>query len=412
MTLDGISGTGQVTVRGGLLTAAGLALGVAVTNGLARFAYALILPAMRSDLGWNYTEAGWNNTANAIGYLAGAAIAFRAVRRVSPRRLFAANLWVTAAALTLTGLTADFILSAVLRFVAGAAGAVAFVAGSVLAANIFARDAARSATAIAVYFAGGGTAILLSGLTMPWLFAYAGDASWPYAWIGMGVVSVAMTLVAIGAARGVREHEIRAGDHGWIKRPFMPLLLAYGIFGVGYIAYMTFIIAWLREHGARAGEVALFWAVLGLATILAPPVWRRALAEWPGGRPLAAVLVAMAVGGALPLWQTTPAIMLVSAVMFGGSFFAAPTAIAVFSRKALPPSQWGEAIAGFTTLFALCQCFGPVLTGALSDAAGNLFAGLGFSAAILVVGAVIALRQNDLKVRPELTGVRTENLIP
>src|ERR1035437_1191686 len=396
MTLDGTSGTEQVTVRAGLLTAAGLALAVAVTNGFARFAYALILPAMRSDLGWNYTEAGWNNTANAIGYLAGAVVVFHAARHVGPRRLFAANLWVTSAALTLTGLTADFMLSAVLRFVAGA---VAFVAGSVLAANIFARDAARSATAIAVYFAGGGTAILLSGVTMPWLFAYAGDASWPYAWIGMGVVSVAMTLVAIGAARGVREPEIRVGDNGWIKRPVMPLLLAYGIFGVGYIAYMTFIIAWLREHGAQAGEVALFWAVLGLATILAPSIWRRALAVWPGGRPLAAVLVAMAVGGALPLWQTTPAVMLVSAVTFGGSFFAAPTAIAVFSRKALPPSQWGEAIAGFTTLFALCQCIGPGLTGALSDAAGNLFAGLGFSAAILVVGAVIALRQNDLKAR-------------
>ena len=83
---------------------------------------------------------------------------------------------------------------------------------------------------------------------------------------------------------------------------------------------MTFIIAWLREHGAQAGEIALFWAVLGLATILAPPVWRRALAEWPGGRPLAAVLVVMAVGGALPLWQTTTVVMLLSAVTFGGSF--------------------------------------------------------------------------------------------
>jgi MFS family permease len=104
MTLDGPPDTGQVTVRAGLLTAAGLALAVAVTNGFARFAYALILPAMRSDLGWNYTEAGWNNTANAIGYLAGAVVVFRVARRrrrgrrVGPRRLFAANLWVTAAA--------------------------------------------------------------------------------------------------------------------------------------------------------------------------------------------------------------------------------------------------------------------------------------------------------------------------
>jgi predicted MFS family arabinose efflux permease len=100
MMLDGPSDMGQVTVRGGFLTATGLALAVAVTNGLARFAYALILPAMSSDLGWNYTEAGWNNTANSIGYLAGAVIVFRAVRRISPHRLFAASLWVTTAALT------------------------------------------------------------------------------------------------------------------------------------------------------------------------------------------------------------------------------------------------------------------------------------------------------------------------
>ena len=55
--------------------ALGLSLGPAVSNGLARFAYGLLLPAMRDDLGWNYTQAGWVNTANAIGYLIGAVLA-------------------------------------------------------------------------------------------------------------------------------------------------------------------------------------------------------------------------------------------------------------------------------------------------------------------------------------------------
>ena len=49
-----------------------LAMAPAVSNGFARFAYALILPAMRADLGWTYSMAGWINTANAIGYLLGA----------------------------------------------------------------------------------------------------------------------------------------------------------------------------------------------------------------------------------------------------------------------------------------------------------------------------------------------------
>ena len=37
---------------------AGLAMGPAVGLGLGRFAYALLLPAMRADLGWSYAMAG------------------------------------------------------------------------------------------------------------------------------------------------------------------------------------------------------------------------------------------------------------------------------------------------------------------------------------------------------------------
>lgn len=62
-------------MRRGVLIACGLALGMAVVNGLARFACALVLPAMKADLGWSYTEAGSLNTTNAVGYLLGSYIA-------------------------------------------------------------------------------------------------------------------------------------------------------------------------------------------------------------------------------------------------------------------------------------------------------------------------------------------------
>ena len=41
-----------------LWQAAALALGAAVSLGLSRFAYALLLPPMRADLGWSYLTAG------------------------------------------------------------------------------------------------------------------------------------------------------------------------------------------------------------------------------------------------------------------------------------------------------------------------------------------------------------------
>jgi len=55
-----------------VVLAVGLALGAAVSLGVTRFAYGLLLPPMRADLQWSYTLAGAMNTANALGYLVGA----------------------------------------------------------------------------------------------------------------------------------------------------------------------------------------------------------------------------------------------------------------------------------------------------------------------------------------------------
>ena len=48
----------EITLARGLLVAFLLSFGPAVSNSFARFAYALILPAMRSDLHWSYSQAG------------------------------------------------------------------------------------------------------------------------------------------------------------------------------------------------------------------------------------------------------------------------------------------------------------------------------------------------------------------
>ena len=44
-----------------------LSLGAAISLGITRFAYGLLLPPMRADLGWSYTLAGAMNTGNALG---------------------------------------------------------------------------------------------------------------------------------------------------------------------------------------------------------------------------------------------------------------------------------------------------------------------------------------------------------
>ena len=58
-----------------------LSLAPTVGLGIGRFAYSLVLPDMRDALVWSYSAAGFMNTINAAGYLVGALLASRMIRR-------------------------------------------------------------------------------------------------------------------------------------------------------------------------------------------------------------------------------------------------------------------------------------------------------------------------------------------
>src|SRR5699024_11468321 len=86
----------------------GLAAGPLVALGLARFAYALLLPAMSDDLAWSYSAAGALNTTNAAGYLVGALLAAPLARALGTRRTFLLGTAVTALAVGLTATTSAY----------------------------------------------------------------------------------------------------------------------------------------------------------------------------------------------------------------------------------------------------------------------------------------------------------------
>src|SRR4051812_2465454 len=74
-----------------VVTAIGLSIAAAVALGFSRFAYGLLLPPMRADLGWTYVEAGAMNTANGAGYIVGALVAAWTAKRWGTVRAFVAG---------------------------------------------------------------------------------------------------------------------------------------------------------------------------------------------------------------------------------------------------------------------------------------------------------------------------------
>jgi MFS family permease len=381
------------------LVLTGLALGVTVTNGFARFAYGLILPAMKSEMGWSYAQAGWLNTANALGYIAGAILTMLLIRHISPSRLFAIGLVATALALLATGLYAALWWQTLWRIIAGVVGAMSFSTAGALTAGLFQGDPRRNALAIAILFgSGGGLGIVLAGAALPLMLDAWGPASWPMGWIVIGAISLSFVPLGLWAA-----FQLRAPIQPDISpvplpvRRILPELAGYAGFGLGYIVYLTFLSAWMTEQAASAGFIAFVWVVLGGSICLSPLVWRPVLSRYASGVPLALILTGIAVGSALPVILPGGPVLLVSAVVFGLSVFMAPGAVTSFTRQNLPPESWGRAISLFTVVFAMAQTAGPYGAGLVGDLTGNIGISLLVASGLLLLGAAIAMLQRPLR---------------
>ena len=374
--------------------------------GYARFAYALILPAMRTDLHWGYTAAGWLNTANAIGYFLGAVISLATIRRHGPRALFVAGLVLATLAVVATGFTRGMWLLSLWRVLSGVGAAPVFIAGGALASGLFRSDPTRNATAIMLFFAGGGQGILLSGLILPALFDAAGPGAWPLAWHVLGVLATVSALLSLwmilraGNALATPQAEPGTAHHPLPIAPMWREIAAYSTFAISYIVYLTFLIAWMRDQALPTSWVVGTWSALGIGSILGPLPWRRVFAGDPTGRPLALACAATSLSMLLPLlWGAAPVFVL-SAFLFGLSFFAVPSAITGFIRINLDQPRWGAAMALYTTIFAIGQTLGPVGAGLLSDATGKLAYGFAAAAALLLAGGLLATGQPRLKSVP------------
>jgi len=175
-----------------------------------------------------------------------------------------------------------------------------------------------------------------------------------------------------------------------------PMLAGYTLFGVGYIGYMTFVIALLRDQGASGTAVTVFYTLLGLAVIASARIWARLLDKARGGGALALLNALLGVATLLPVLTGAWPVVLASGLLFGAVFLSLVASTTAFVRHNLPETQWAAGISAFTILFAFGQIVGPTVVGWIADGAGGLARGFIYSAAALWLGALVAWRQRPL----------------
>lgn len=385
--------------------AVALSLGAAVSLGVTRFAYGLLLPPMRADLQWSYTLAGAMNTANALGYLLGALVTPRLMARYGPSRLLVGGALLASVFMGLSGFFTDAAPLLLQRLLAGAASALVFIAGGLLAARLGALQPQRMGLLLGLYYGGTGLGIVLSALLVPAMLEAAARVThgWAWAWWALAVACFAASAVLVWPARvlqALAQAPAAAAGIGEARRftwrSFAPGLAGYTMFGVGYIGYMTFVIALLREQGVGPGAVTLFYALLGVAVVASSRIWAGLLDRAKGGGALATLNALLGCATVLPALTAAWPLVLMSGVVFGAVFLSVVASTTALVRHNLPPTQWAAGISAFTIVFAAGQIVGPTVVGWIADGPGGLARGLVFSALALWVGALVAWRQKPL----------------
>jgi predicted MFS family arabinose efflux permease len=388
-------------------------MAAAVSLGMTRFAYALLLPPMREDLSWTYTLAGSMNTFNAVGYLIGALITPYMLKRWGAVLVLISGSFVASMLMAFTGFFSETPVLLLQRLLAGGVSASVFVSGGLLAARLGAHLPSQSGLLLGLYYGGTGWGIALSAVLVPAALLAANDQAlvhpWAWAWWSLALACFIMTLVLFVVRSPMKrwtseltlletKDAIPRGQAFQMHWPDWVFGLAgYGLFGVGYIGYMTFVVALLREQGASATEITLFYALLGLAVLASSRVWAGLLNRYRGGQSLSILNALLSLATVIPVITSSWPMMLVSGLLFGGVFLSVVASTTAMVKHNLVPSQWAAGISVFTVVFAVGQIIGPAMVGWIADGPGGLQRGLLFSAAVLLIGAVLAWQQKPVQ---------------
>lgn len=292
--------------------------------GLARFAYAPLVPALIQAHWFSSSSVVFLSAANLTGYLVGALIGQPLARRFSSTPV----LRVMMALVTLAFVACSQPLSIGWFFGWRLASGIAGGAIMVLAAATILPHVPRARRGLAggAIFLGIGVGIAGSGTVVPWLLGLGLQA----AWLGLAAISGALTLLTWHAwpAQGVASHALPAmppatdgvhvrADH----RPGLILLFGqYGLMAVALVPAMVFLVDFVeRGLGAGAAAGARFWVLYGVGAMMGPPLY-----GWLGDRlgprkALRIVLVVQSIAmGALSVGQSHA--WLGAAALMAGTF--------------------------------------------------------------------------------------------
>ena len=373
-----------------VVAALAAALMLAVAMGIGRFAFTPLLPIMQKDSGLSLAMGGWLATANYLGYLLGALSAARL--RVRPERIVPLSLAATALFTAAMAWTHEPAAWMALRLLAGVASAWVLIFTSTWALHRLAVHAAPGLRG--VMFAGVGLGIVIAGLLCMGFLRMGWSSG--SSWLALGAAALVLSACAVPAMAGsttdaasVAAPHARTSRHGVV-----PLALAYGVFGFGYIIPATFLPAMAKQ---RIADPALFgwaWPLFGLAGLVSTLIAGRLMVRYSNRRVWGVSHLIMGAGVCVPLLLGGMGGIVLSALCVGGTFMVI-TSAGIQEARRLAPHAPAPLMARLTVAFALGQILGPLCVSLLPAGPMGFALSLATAALLLGVSGVALLLGRD-----------------
>jgi predicted MFS family arabinose efflux permease len=380
-----------------------LALGglfaLAAAMGIGRFVYTPILPFMSEKLQLSADEAGLIAAANFLGYLVGALAGAAKSLPGKPRNWFLGGLLASALTSAAMAMTTDLWAFLAIRFFSGIASAFVLVFSTSLILERL--NAAGRGGLSALHFAGVGCGIAFSALLIGGLDFLGTD--WRGLWLASGAATLVFLLISLTLVplRTPQKSTHATGlppqstSRDYVNGGLVRLVLAYGLFGFGYVITATFVSTIARTTPSLQPSEPFVWLSVGICAAPSIFLWNKAAGAFGARRAFALACVLEAFGVALTVISEDPGLFLFGAALLGITFMGITALGLMEARRQASvggPAAIRQMLAILTASFGLGQVIGPWFAGRLHAVTGSFEAPSLAAATALLVAAALVVR--------------------
>ncbi len=351
--------------RSTLKVSLGGAAVVGVAFGMARYAYGLTLPAIRSEFGLSELLLGAIASGTFLGYLLGLLSGPRLSARRGPRAPTTVGGVCGVAGCALVAVAPTPLVLAMGAVVGGSAAGWVWAPYSDIVAQ--AVPLRHRPTVLAVITTGTSAGLLLlAGVAL-----IGASTSWRLTWAGIAVATVAAGVLNLRTVPRLppRRSEAGSAPESPLRRG-MAAPLAYAVFYFTAITiYFTYASDAARSGGLAASAAALMFAVIGLGGLGGLTTGRLARSF---GTPVVGCGSVGVVSSALVLLafgrESLPLVLL-SALLFGVGFMVGSAVLAIWTAQVVEDRP-GDGFTVALVVGAVASIAAPVIAGALIPVLG------------------------------------------